>query len=461
MALYEAGGRHLRTNRAYQRMLGYAEGELETLQVGPLTCPEDFPEGERYHQELLAGKRDHYFWEHRFQRKDGCLVWAKSGAYAVRGPRGRLRFIVSIVEDVTDRHAAEGRIRQLASIVDSAHDAIIGMTLDGTIVSWNRAAELLYGYALNEILGKPISKLGLPGQADDPLHMIQGFGSEGGIEAVHRRKNGDPVEVSLAVSPISDGSGKACGVSVIARDRTESKRLERELLEISGSERRRIGHELHDGVGQHLTGTAFKAKLLEQILSEEAPQYAPSGGELVGLMNTGIDQVRRLARGLDPIEVEADGLDSALSQWAENTRTIFRMSCSFQCLEPVSRFDPTVSLQLYRIAQESIHNAVKHGRAKRIEIYLGFSDSRIRLVIADDGGGFNSEASTRGGMGLRIMEYRIHAIGGSLMIDSQVNQGTRITCLVPVFQPPGQQLDSVPPLASHPLVTPAHRQDRE
>ena len=150
---------------------------------------------------------------------------------------------------------------------------------------------------------------------------------------------------------------------------------------------------------------------------------------MVGLINAGIDQIRRLARGLDPVEIEAIGLSSALNQLAEDTRALFRIACVFRCPQTVPRLDPTISRQLYCIAQEAIHNALAHGRAKNIEIKLTFTDGQTALLIADDGSGFLEEA-VRTGMGLRIMKYRARSIGGILRIDSQVNRGTRITCQV-------------------------------
>jgi signal transduction histidine kinase len=228
---------------------------------------------------------------------------------------------------------------------------------------------------------------------------------------------------------------------------TERKRLEREVLEISAAERREIGFDLHDGVGQHLAGTAFKAKLLEETLAADFPQLARSAREVVGLINAGIDQVRRVARGLDPIEVEATGLEPALNQLADDTRTVFGIPCVFRCTQPAPRFDSAVSLQLYRIAQEAIHNALVHGRAKRVEIELAFGGTRTSLMIADDGHGFREEATSRTGMGLRTMEYRARAIGGFLLIDSQVNRGTRITCLVQTPRGGGQPLNNVQRLA--------------
>jgi two-component system, LuxR family, sensor kinase FixL len=365
------------------------------------------------------------------------------------------------VTDSGKDHAAEERIRQLASIANSAQDAIISTNLEGIIVTWNRAAERLYGYTQDEILGQPVLLLAGPELTDEPIHVLEQNVNESGIETLHQRKNGDRINVSLAISPIVGDDGRAGGFSVIARDMTERRRLEREVLEISAAERRSIGHDLHDGVGQHLAGTAFKAKLLQEMLRDTAPRLAAQAGEVVGLINAGIDQVRRLAHGLDPIEVEAAGLEAALSQLADDTRTVYRVACDFHCNQTVPSPEPVISLQLFRIAQEAVHNALEHGHAKSIQIALTASDSMACIDITDDGSGFSFASKAHaGGLGLRIMKYRARTIGGFLLVDSKIGSGTRITCLIPALRETGcepeAQIPRVPPLQKDNPPTPPH-----
>jgi two-component system, LuxR family, sensor kinase FixL len=451
MAMHRAKGNIVQANRGYRDMLGYTGDEILTVGTSQLTHPDDRAAEEWHHRELMDGKCDQSSWEQRFQHKDGRPVWAKCRACAVRDVGGGLRFIISMVEDVTDRHAAEERIRQLASIVDSAHDAIIGTNLEGIIVNWNRAAERLYGYTQDEILGQPVRLLAGPEHTGEPVPVLEQNVNESGIETLHRGKDGNQINVSLAISPVLGDAGQACGFSVIARDMTERRRLERQVLEISAAERRSIGHELHDGVGQHLAGTAFKAKLLQEMLRDTAPRLAAQAGEVVGLINAGIDQVRRLAHGLDPIEAEAAGLEPALNQLADDTRTVYRIQCEFHCNQTVPSPEPVISLQLFRIAQEAVHNALEHGHAKSIQIALTSSDSMTCLDITDDGSGFSyASQSLAGGLGLRIMKYRARTIGGFLLVESKMNGGTRITCQIPALRETGCKLEAlrpfVPPL---------------
>lgn len=148
------------------------------------------------------------------------------------------------------------------------------------------------------------------------------------------------------------------------------------------------------------------------------------------MISNAISQTRSLARGLDPVEVETIGLVAALQNLAAETERFFGIVCVFQCNDTKLPIDPQVGLALYRIAQESIHNANVHGEARRILIHLEIDPQNLCLRIEDNGLGFESEHRQRSGMGLRVMEYRAGSIGGSLRISSQVGKGTEIQCLL-------------------------------
>jgi len=227
----------------------------------------------------------------------------------------------------------------------------------------------------------------------------------------------------------------ACGaneVLAIVRDVTERKRLEEEVLEISARERRRFGHDLHDGLGQFLSGVAVKAGLLMDELVAESSPHKPAAKELVRLIKNAVGQTRRLARGLDPIELEVSGLVAAIEKLARETEDLFHIQCDLRAAEPILTVSKFIGLQLYRIVQEGVNNAIKHGHPERIEISLASEGTQIRLHIKDDGSGFRSEAPNRTGMGLRIMQYRAHVIGAVLKVVSRPGHGTEIHCLVPM-----------------------------
>ena len=204
------------------------------------------------------------------------------------------------------------------------------------------------------------------------------------------------------------------------------------MLGISEQEQIRIGQDLHDGLGQRLTGIAFLSKALEQKLQQEHRPEAAEIGKLTDLINEVISQTKELARGLHPVEAEPNGLMTALGRWADHINGVFGLSCCFECRDPVLIADNGMATQLYRIAQEAAHNAVKHARASRMVIGLRSANGEILLTVQDNGAGFSRELEVAQGMGLQIMRHRAEAIGASLSIHSSPSDGTSVTCSIPI-----------------------------
>jgi signal transduction histidine kinase len=234
--------------------------------------------------------------------------------------------------------------------------------------------------------------------------------------------------VSLTVSPIKDGDGKIAGVSKIARDISERKRLEKEILEIRDSEQRRIGQDLHDGLSQHLAGIEMMLQVLKQNLGGKSKSASAQADKIAGHMREAITQTRMLARGLSPVSVESNGLMSALQELAVSGTQLFDIRCSFKCAEPILINENAIATQLFRIAQEALNNAVKHGKARIVEIRLQKCASGAQLIITDDGRGFPKRLGQNEGMGLRIMKYRADLIGAALQICGGNRKGTVVAC---------------------------------
>jgi two-component system, NarL family, sensor histidine kinase FusK len=217
----------------------------------------------------------------------------------------------------------------------------------------------------------------------------------------------------------------------------ERKFLEQEILKIGAEERQRIGHELHDGLGQLLTGIAFQAKALENNLAAQDSSQRVPAAEIVQLLNQATGQTRNLAQLLSPVELTTHGLADSLKRLAANTSHFFQVDCSFAVAGEVGRMDELTDLMLFRIAQESTHNAVKHGHPRRIEIQLAMEREQICLRIRDNGRGFDPGSSTASGMGLNIMKHRAGTIGGRLEITSQPGAGTEVACIAPLHASSG------------------------
>jgi PAS domain S-box-containing protein len=379
----------------------------------------------------LSGRYDEIY---RIVRPDGAVRWIHDRAFPVRNEGGKVSRVVGIAVDITERNQIEGRLRELAAIVENFDDAIISATLAGMIVSWNEAAGRIYGYTAQEAIGCSASILFPPGREHELAEILErnrrGEWTKN-LETTRRRKDGTLIDVLLTVSPIRYLTDQVTGASVIARDISLRKRLEQKLLEIGADERRRLGHDLHDGLGQFLLGIALKTKLLEETLTRGKSAEAWRAKEVVGLVNAAIAQTRDLAHGLDPIYVEANGLVAALRNLAAQTRELFQVECVFSCQREHLDVNAQTGIAFYRITQEAIQNAIRHGQARQISVELAVDGFQLCLKVFDNGKGFSSDSKSYSGMGLHIMQFRANSIGGHLTVQSQPNAGARIECAVP------------------------------
>lgn len=218
--------------------------------------------------------------------------------------------------------------------------------------------------------------------------------------------------------------------ALLSQETAERERLEREMLEISEREQRRIGQDLHDGLCQHLTGTALASQVLTERLSQQGSGEAERAQRLVELVEEAIVLARGMAKGLYPVEMQADGLMQALEEFAANTSELFGIRCRFVCHSPVLVHASPTAIHLYRIAQEGVSNAIKHGRATEVTILLEEAENALRLAISDNGGGLTT-VSKDGGLGLHIMANRAKMMGGSFKVGPAPARGTELVCLVP------------------------------
>jgi signal transduction histidine kinase len=209
------------------------------------------------------------------------------------------------------------------------------------------------------------------------------------------------------------------------------ERLQRELLQISEREQERVGHDIHDSLCQHLTGTALAGQVLAESLQSDSKE-ADDAFRVVELIEEGIFLARNLARGLNAVELSNNGLTAALSDFAASTSDLFNISCRLECPQPFLVDDMHAAVHLYRIAQEAVGNAIKHGEAKNVTVRLEDSQSGKLLRVLDDGVGLPPMQINGRGMGLRIMSYRSELIGAKLDVRSQGTRGTVVTCLLPV-----------------------------
>jgi PAS domain S-box-containing protein len=209
-------------------------------------------------------------------------------------------------------------------------------------------------------------------------------------------------------------------------------RLERQILEISDREQARFGQEIHDGLCQQLVSLAFDANALERQLTDAGRPEAATARRIADFLDRAITEARQLSRGLFPIRLEVEGLPSALQELAKSIEERFKITCRFENGEKVPLSDLAVATHLYRITQEAVNNAVKHGRASAISIRLRAWEGQIELSVEDNGSGIQGPRSPHSeGMGLYIMEYRARSLGGMIRLGPGQNGGTCVTCCIP------------------------------
>jgi signal transduction histidine kinase len=215
----------------------------------------------------------------------------------------------------------------------------------------------------------------------------------------------------------------------VVQDVTERKRLEKEILAISEREKTRIGNDLHDGLCQKLVGAALVTNMLEEQLKKKSIAEVSDVRQIAALLDDAITEARTIAGGLHPVTLDAEGLAFALRELAINVSRVSGISCQLDSPLPVLVADHAVATHLYRIAQEAVNNAIKHGHATKISIELtSAAENLVTLKIADNGIGLAAPPNRSGGMGTAIMRYRADMIGGTLEVKSGPGRGTTIVC---------------------------------
>jgi PAS domain S-box-containing protein len=210
----------------------------------------------------------------------------------------------------------------------------------------------------------------------------------------------------------------------------EVRRLEEEVREVSERERERIGHDLHDGLGQELTGVSLLLKTLEDAIARDAPHLSTRVHSLRDMVEQSIATARALAQGLSPVDLDRDGFGGALEQLCASSEALYGIPVKFASRQSSGLLALTAAADLYRIAQEALRNAARHSGAREIHVTLTVDERLVSLVVEDDGHGILPGAETRGGMGLKIMRYRASIIGASLEIGAREHGGTFVRCVL-------------------------------
>lgn len=423
-------------NKGFEKLTGYARDEVLGRNCRFLQGDDHDQEGVAQLRKAIA-KCESVQVELRNYRKDGSFFWNELYITPVFRD-GKLVNFMGVQNDITARKMAETSQLRFMRAVESASDAIMiteaKLEQPGPRIEYvNRAFTRMTGYRADEIIGK--TPRILQGSRTDRTvlqrlkrRLEAGKDFEG--EAINYRKDGSAFVLHWTTSPIRNADGEIVNWVAVQHDVTERRRLERETLNISAREQRRIAGDLHDALQQQLVGTAFRARLHAQSLARRGDEGTREAEELYELIQESIQNLRDVIKGVIPVQANENGLMVALEELCSRTRELYGLDCAFSYEEPLQLSDRELATQLYYIAQEAVANATKHAKASLVEISLGRTNGHIALTVRDDGEGFDAELEGfQHGMGLHLMAYRARLVEADFEVVSSPGAGTSVRCV--------------------------------
>lgn len=344
--------------------------------------------------------------------------------------RRRVRAQTKIIEE---KLQAEAAIRaRYVELFENANDVVFTHDRAGRITSINQTGALLLQRNQQDILNNNLVDFIVEEQRPAARQWLEQVVTGADLPMADwdfLNASGQRLKLEINSRRIEQ-TGRFIEVEGIARDATERKRLEREILEVASQEQQRLGHDLHDGVCQQLAAIAYRTHILERRLNTQGVADSTEAREIGQLINESLLQTRAVARGLYPVRLEAEGLVSALEEFTHSIADAYKVKCAFVSNTKAVRMNNTVAVHAYYIAQEAVINAVKHAQASQIDVTLKQLEKGILLEVQDNGIGFAPANCQPGGMGIGIMRYRAKVIGAALDLKSEPGHGTRISCKI-------------------------------
>lgn len=406
----------------------------EALQIARRLCPEtpfivlSDTLGEELAIEMLALGASDYVFKDRLARLSPAVQRAVAEA-------DNRRALAETQAELTQKCVIFRRI------IDVLPELIYAIDREGRITVANQAALHVFGRSSSEVQGMPLGEfMDQLGTHCDPPEEWRLMAEQRAIvdrEISWRDPRGAHRWRVLSKLTLTDPvSAAVTGLLVVSRDVTDRRLLERELLQIAEREQGRVGTDLHDGLGQDLTGLGLLIKALEAQLQRENSPHLPALQRIGEVLRGAFENTRSLVRTLTPANLGQDGIVTAIEQLAHHSEKLFGLRCEVR-RDPVLaiKLSDTAASHLYRIAQEAAANAAKHSGGNHVVIELRRQGANLRLSICDDGSGFDPErVQHSAGMGMRMMAYRARLLGGTLRAFRDANGGTRVVCRMPIAQ---------------------------
>jgi len=438
MGLVSPDGKYLRVNRALCDFFGLEADALIGLDIANFNEPDEYATIVERRQQMISGQLPRFFsYEKRFLHQSGRALWGQLTVALVRDLADQPSYFVTLIQDTTERHNAEFTLREseqrLRALVEGLPVLMDAFDENGLIVAWNKECERVTGYAAEEVVGNPQALEWLYPDPDYRAAMLEDAQKHSKLAYRNRAwdlrtKSGKirTVAWSNVGADVQIPGWKEWGIGI---DITERRRLELALQQASEHEQRRLGQELHDGLGQELAALALLAYSLASkpgLVDEPVRQELD---RLAQIARQAVRSGRAIAHGLAPLYESEGDLIEALRRMTQHhlaevsgTQVILEEHLSAELAIPA-----TARSHLYRIAQEALNNAIRHAKAQAVKMELTVSPRVVRLTISDDGKGFSARAERSVGMGLRTMQNRATAIGATLAIRTGSEAGTSIT----------------------------------
>lgn len=436
VSLNDTKGNRLYISPSFFRKTGWTDETLRRADWRTRMHPDDLPAVQRARKANLAGKPTTL--DHRIRCRDGSWLWVETHCKPIRDDGGKVWRLLVTSHDITARKAAEEQYRreQDFNLALAEHPSMLIMVLDsrGSIRQISQSAALGLGFKREEMEGRSPWELGLMDeeeakQSQKRFRKLLRGGSIAPVNVRLRTKEGEWRDVELRTTTTNHADGSVDRLIIVATDLTERLRMQQEVLRISEQEHARIGSDLHDGVGQTLTGVASLLDALELDLQGDTKQ---SAARIRELMQQAILDVRRMSHGLSPSAVKHRELGGALRLLADTVRSNFRTDCECDIATNIRVTNAEKQMHLFRIAQEAVNNAIRHGRPTLIKLGLrSHGKHECELSIEDNGRGMPKDGSGSDGIGLRVMDYRANLIGGRLHVQNLSQGGVRVACRFP------------------------------
>jgi two-component system sensor kinase FixL len=460
--------RFLTVNQAFCKILGYSSEELLQRTIQDVSHPADSEVFPQTYQRIESGEISEYAVEKRYIHKDGRIVWVSINASMLPAKPGQTLRMAAVIRDITSQKLAEAAAQEsstrLRAIFENSVDAIA--VYKGYVHAMvNPAYVKLFGYdSAEELIGIPGPELIAPskralieknikhrmnGKPVPSDYITRGFRKDGTefdleIHASHFDLGGERFrlvilrDVSERLRIEHELQEAHAELEQRVRERTRDlmresrkrKQLEAEMREVTEREQRRIGQDLHDGLGQQLAGISFMASALVRASAHGAPPPVAKLHQIANLLTEALRHTREISRGLYPIELEEEGLFFALHRLAERVEHTSKVRCVF-ANEKEFVIPKPCAKELYRIAQEATNNAVTHGNPSHVQIELKATRDAVQLSIADNGVGFSKAEKQTCGMGLSTMQNRARLLDGNLELRQNPEGGVTVICTIP------------------------------